>query len=184
MVRGNAWRMTVVIVSICISGFWIGARAQGFGDTSIPPRGGHGRIKIITKPEKVLAYLGGVNLGLTPIDTEFESGRHSLTLMLEGEELVRQRINIWPDSTTTIRRSLRMPYGTLVIKPDPVGINYQIFVDSQIVGDVNNTGVTTLNRIDAGTRTIGIFSGKRSKEYQVVVPAEQTVELNVELKDH
>ncbi len=178
--RHNAYRTTTLIF---LAVLWVGVEGQGGGDASIPPRGGHGRIKIITQPEKALAYLAGVKLGLTPIDTEFESGRHSLTLMLEGEELLRQRINIWPDSTTLIKKSLRMPYGTLVIKPNPMGVNYQIFVDSQIVGEVSNSGETTLNKVDAGTRLIGITSGKRSKEYQVVIPPEQTVELNVELKE-
>ena len=155
--------------------------AQDGSDTSVPPRGGHGRIKILTKPEKAQAYMGGVNLGLTPVDAEFESGRHTLTVMLDGEEIIHQRVNIWPDSTTTIDRTLRIPFGNLVIRPNQLGTNYQVFVDSQLVGEPSNNGIMTLRRLNVGLRTIRVVSGKHSGEYEVVIRPEQSVDLEVDL---
>ena len=58
---------------------------------SPPARGQNGSVSVVTTPEKAVVYLGGQKLGFSPVDTVFPSGRHSLTIMLNGEELVKER---------------------------------------------------------------------------------------------
>ena len=123
--------------------------------------------------------MGGIKLGSTPIDTTFESGRHTLTLILNGEELVRERINIWPDSTTQIEKNLAMPYGSLSVKTNPQHYDCTIFMDGEDVGSTHGAPLI-INKIRAGTRVFRISNGRRFKEYTLVIPSEKTVELMVD----
>ena len=148
---------------------------------SVPPRGKQGRIHIATNPPNATAYLGGENLGVTPIDTPFQTGRHTLTVILNGEELIRQRVNIWPDSTTVIEKGLVMPYGSLKITTDPIKCNCIVYIDSLDVGSTQGAPLT-INNIRSGSRAIRIVDGKRSKEYNVMIFGEKTAELFVDLK--
>jgi hypothetical protein len=169
----NIRRITALIL---FAGLWYGALAQEGSDAPPPPRGGYGRIKIVTTPPQAVAYMGGIKLGSTPIDTAFESGRHTLTLMLNGEELVRERINVWPDSTTLIEKSLAMPYGSLLVKTNPQRYDCTVFMDGEDVGSTRGAPLT-INKIRAGTRVFRVSNGRRFKEYTIVIPPEKTVEL-------
>ena len=149
-------------------------------DSSIPPRGKYGRIRILANPPAI-AYLGGENLGSTPVDTTVGSGRQTLTLMLNGEELVRQRVNIWPDSTLTFEKNLVMPYGSLLITTDPANCDCAIYLDSLDVGRTQGAPLT-INNIRSGTRMIKVVYGKKSRDYTVVIIPQKTVELFANLK--
>ena len=176
--------LSTMALTLCL-GFWSGvsadASAQADDGGDPPPRGGKGSIKIITTPEKASAFLGGVKLGNTPVDTAFESGRHTLTLMLNGEELVRERVNIWPNKVTTVEKKLLMPYGNLTLTTNPLNCNCRVTIDGEDVGGTKG-GVLTINRIEAGTRVVKVYYGKRSKEVNVDILAEETVELAVDFK--
>ncbi len=151
------------------------------GDEAVPPRGGKGTIKILTTPEKAQAFLGGVSLGKTPVDTSFETGRHTLTILLNGEELVKERVNIWANKTTLIEKTLKLPYGNLVVTPDPIRCNCRVFIDGEEVGTTKG-GVLTINHLEAGTRILKITNGKIHKEQNVDIVAEGTVEVTVSFK--
>ncbi len=147
----------------------------------VPPRGGEGHIRIETTPEKAAAYMDGVELGLTPVDTTFQSGRFTLTLLLNGEELVHERVNIWPGRDTLITKKLLMPYGSVVIHPDPLRWNYRVQVDGEDVGETRG-GVLTINKLDAGTRVIRLTYGRHSKEFTIDILPEKSVDLNADFK--
>jgi PEGA domain len=183
--RMNSW---ITALLICMSLPVIlraepSTAAQGSSDAddAVPPRGGQGTVKIITTPEKAVAYMDGVKLGLTPIDTSFQSGRYTLVIMLNGEELVHERVNIWPNKDTTIEKHLLMPYGSVAIKADPLKVNYHVYVDGEEVGTTKG-GVLTINKLEAGTRVIRLTNGKRSKEQNVDILPEQTIDLVVDFK--
>jgi hypothetical protein len=146
-----------------------------------PARGQMGSISVITTPEKAVVYLEGEKLGPTPIDTAFPSGRKSLTIMLNGEELVKERINICPGEKTVYEKTLLMPYGSVAIKTNPRNINAHVSVDGEDVGSTKG-GVLTINKLEAGTRVIKVSNGKRRKELSVNVLPEQTVDVNVDFK--
>ena len=146
-----------------------------------PARGGNGSVSVITTPEKAVVYLGGEKLGLSPVDTTFPTGRHSLTIMLNGEELVKERVNICPGEKTTIEKKLLMPYGSVAVKTNPLKMNAKVVVDGEEVGYTKG-GVLTINRLEAGTRVFKVTSGGKHREVSVNVLPEETVDLNVDFK--
>ena len=157
-------------------------RADCPQDSDNPPeRGGKGSVSVSTTPAKAVVYVGGIKLGPSPVDGEVPSGRHTLTIMLNGEELVNERINICDGQTTTTEKTLLMPYGNVAIKTNPLNINAKVSVDGEQVGSTGG-GVLTINRLEAGTRVIKVSHGRRSKEVTVDVLPEQTVELDINLK--
>ncbi len=146
-----------------------------------PARGQMGSVSVVTTPEKAMVYLNGDKLGPSPIDTAFTTGRFSLTIMLNGEELVKERINVCAGEKTTWEGELKMPYGSVAVKTNPLKINARVTVDGEEVGSTKG-GVLTINRLEAGTRVFKISNGKRHKEMSVNVLPEETVELNVDFK--
>ena len=148
-------------------------------DSAVPPRGQMGQVVIHTTPEKALVYLGGQKLGPTPIETDFETGRHTLTIMLNGEELVKERVNVWPGKTTTIEKTLKMPYGSVTVTTIPA--NASVSIDGEVVGNTSG-GPLTINHVESGTRIFKISSkGKRVKEIRVNVLPEEEVKVEVNL---
>jgi hypothetical protein len=146
-----------------------------------PARGQMGSVSVVTTPEKAMVYLDGDKLGPSPIDTAFRSGRFSLTIMLNGEELIKERINVCPGQKTEWTGVLKMPYGSVAIKTNPIKVNAKVTVDGEEVGYTKG-GILTINRLEAGTRVFKISSGKKHKEMSVNVLPEETVDLNVDLK--
>jgi hypothetical protein len=146
-----------------------------------PARGQMGSVSIITTPEKAVVYLNGDKLGLSPIDTAYPTGRFSLTIMLNGEELVKERVNVCAGEKTSWEGSLKMPYGSVAVKTNPLKINAVVYVDGEQVGTTKG-GVLTINRLEAGTRVFKITNGRRRKEMSVNVLPEETVDLNVDFK--
>lgn len=146
-----------------------------------PARGQTGSLAVVTTPEKAVVYMGGEKLGFSPVDTVFPTGRYSLTIMLNGEELVKQRVNICSGEKTTVEKKLLMPYGSVAIKTNPLKVNAKVIVDGEEVGYTKG-GVLTINRLEAGTRVFKISNGRRHREMSVNVLPEETVELNVDLK--
>jgi|GEM_PF-5870904 len=144
----------------------------------VPPKGGMGHINIKTKPAKAMVYLGGVKLGPSPVDTAFSSGRYTLTVMLNGEELVTKRINICPDKTTEIAKILKLPYGSIAIHTNPLKINAKVWVDGEQIGSTRG-GVLRVNNLEAGTRTLKLVNGGKVREVHVDVLAEETVDVDV-----
>jgi hypothetical protein len=146
-----------------------------------PARGQMGSVSVITTPEKAVVSLNGERLGITPVDTAYPTGRYSLIIMLNGEELVKERINVCAGEKTTWEGPLKMPYGSVAVKTNPLKINAVVYVDGEQVGTTKG-GVLTINRLEAGTRVFKITNGKRRKEMSVNVLPEETVDLNVDFK--
>jgi hypothetical protein len=100
---------------------------------------------------------------------------------LNGEELVRERDNVWPNKVTTVEKKLLMPYGNLTLTTNPLNCNCRVTIDGEDVGSTL-AGVLTNNRIEAGTRVVTGFYGKRAKEVNIDIQPEQTVDLAVDFK--
>ena len=172
-----------LVMALALPGLSLGeVKGNCSQDPDNPPaRGKMGSVSIQTTPEKAVVYLNGDKLGFSPIDTAYPSGRFSLTIMLNGEELVKERINICAGEKTTWEGSLKMPYGSVAVKTNPLNMNARVTVDGEEVGSTKG-GVLTINRLEAGTRVFSVSNGKRHKEISVNVLPEETVELNVDFK--
>ncbi len=148
-------------------------------EDAVPPRGGMGEVSIITDPPRAMVYLGGAKLGLSPVDTSFASGRHTLTIMYNGEELITERVNVWPDRKLVIERKLVTPYGsvTLTTKPEK---NVRVSIDGEPIGETEG-GPLRINNIEAGSRIFTVTRGKAKKQVEVKVIPEENVEVHVDL---
>ncbi|MDB5106987.1 MAG: hypothetical protein JWP91_4676 [Fibrobacteres bacterium] len=173
----------VMVLALSLPGVSLGETTGNCSqDPDNPPaRGQNGSVSVVTTPEKAVVYLGGQKLGLSPVDTVFPSGRHSLTIMLNGEELVKERVNICSGEKTTVTKELKMPYGSVAVKTNPLKMNARVTVDGEEVGSTKG-GILTINRLEAGTRIFKVSNGKHHKEVSVNVLPEETVELNVDFK--
>ena len=147
---------------------------------SPPARGQMGSVSVTTTPEKAVVYLGGNKLGPSPVDTAFSSGRHTLTIMLNGEELVNERVNVCAGQKTVINKELLLPYGSVTLTATPK-CNCRVTVDGEMIGSTGGTTLT-INKLEAGTRVFKISNGKRTKEMSVNVLPEQTVQLTVDFR--
>ncbi len=143
----------------------------------VPPRGGTGSIEVLTEPEKAIAYLGGQKLGKTPVEASFASGRYTLTILLDGEELVNERVNIWPGQKTTIEKKLVLPYGSIELTTIPSRCN--VLIDGEDATGTDGAPLT-INNVEAGVRLLKVSCGKKSKEVEVDVLGEQTVKVTVD----
>jgi hypothetical protein len=173
-----------LILALALPGFALAGEVTGNCDQSPdnpPARGQMGSISIVTTPEKAVVYLNGDKLGLSPIDTAYTTGRFSLTIMLNGEELVKKRINVCAGEKTTWEGDLKMPYGSVAVKTNPLNINARISVDGEEVGSTKG-GVLTINHLEAGTRVFKVSHGRKHKEMSVNVLPEETVDLDVDLR--
>lgn len=143
----------------------------------VPPRGEHGFVTITTTPAKATVYLGGNELGKTPLENvKVESGRHDLTIMLQGEELVSERVNIWPNQTTTLDRKLVLPYGSLHLKTIPAKI--KVNINGESVGETTSAPFI-VNKLETGTHLLKLTGKGKTKEMEVQIQGEDTTYLEI-----
>ena len=144
----------------------------------VPPRGKKGKVTITTTPAKATVYLGGVELGESPIENhEFKSGRHDLTIMLRGEELVRTRFNVWPDKNNTFDKKLVMPYGSIIVDVNKVA---KVYVDGEYMAQTEG-GPLTINNVEEGPHILKVQRGKKSRQQEIHVKGEDTVTVKLSL---
>ncbi|MBF0432696.1 MAG: PEGA domain-containing protein [Fibrobacteria bacterium] len=145
----------------------------------VPERGGTGSVTIITQPPKAHVYLDGEDLGFSPIENKsFRSGRFDLTIMLQGEDLVNERLNVWPGKLTTVDKDLKLPYGSIILETKPG--HTKVFIDEEDVGRTEG-GPLTINNVKAGSHIIKVKAGRRSKTVEVEVLPEDTTKIKVSL---
>ena len=146
-------------------------------EVKIPPRGQTGQVTITTNPSKATIYLGGTELGLSPIENlSFPSGRHDLTIILKGEELINERVNVWHNELTSINRKLVLPYGTIILTTKP---GYaRVYIDAEEVGRLTG-GPLTINNVEAGTHILKVTRKGRKKEKEVIIIGEDTTKIHI-----
>jgi hypothetical protein len=146
----------------------------------VPPRGKTGFIEVKTMPPKAMVYLDGEELGLSPIEKRsFRSGRFDFTVILNGEELIKERVNIWPDRTTSINKELVLPYGSVFLTTKPGYTT--VYIDGEEVGKTTG-GPLTINNVSAGTHILKVSARKKgSREVEVTVQGEDTVKVDISL---
>ena len=105
----------------------------------------------------------------------------ALAVRRQPRELIKERINVCAGQKTEWEGALKMPYGSVAVKTNPLNINARVSVDGEEVGSTKG-GVLTINRLEAGTRVFKITNGKKHKEMSVNVLPEETVDLNVDFK--
>lgn len=141
-----------------------------------PPRGGTGKVTIITDPPNSDVYLGGELLGKSPIENrDYPSGRHTLIIVDQGYELVNQRFNVWPNKVNTFSSATTIPKGHIEISTVPG--NCTIYVDGDNA-DKTDGAPLTVHNLDAGDHLIRAeCNNGRSAEKMVKVEGEKTIQV-------
>lgn len=145
-------------------------------DEEPPPRGGVGKVTIITDPPNSQVFLGGEDLGKSPIiEREFKSGRHTLVVVDQGFELVNERFNVWPNKVNTFGGKTVIPKGDIKITTNPG--KCVIYVDGDNA-DKTDGAPLTVHNLDAGDHMVRAeCSNRKSAEQLVKVEGEKTVEV-------
>lgn len=144
----------------------------------VPPRGGEGTVVVKTDPPGSIVYLGGEELGKTPLETKFRSGRHDLLVIDQGQELVSTRFNVWPDSVNAYKTETVMPFGHVQVTTVPSKCD--IYVDGDLA-DGTDGSYLTIRNLDEGSHTVKAVCGRKSKEVLVEVKGEETLKLTIDV---
>lgn len=144
-----------------------------------PPRGGEGTVTIITEPPNSDVFLGGENLGKSPIEKrKFKSGRYTLIVVDQGYELVNQRFNVWPDKDNVYNGKTTIPKGNIKVTTIPA--KCVIYVDGDNA-DKTDGAPLTVHNLNAGDHTVRAeCNNRRSAETLVTVKGEETVEITLD----
>lgn len=140
-----------------------------------PPRGQMGKVTIMTDPPGSQVFLGGEEIGKTPIvEKDFPSGRHTLVIIDQGYELVNQRFNVWPNKVNEFGGKTTIPKGHLKVSTKPA--KCIIYVDGD-QADMTDGAALTVRNLDAGDHMVRAECGRRSAEMLVTIKGEETSEI-------
>src|SRR5690554_963767 len=144
-----------------------------------PPRGGTGKVTIITDPPNSQVFLGGEELGKSPIiEREFKSGRHTLIVIDQDYELVNTRFNVWPNKLNTYDAKTVIPKGNIRVTTTPS--KCIIYVDGD-QSDQTDGSALTIRNLDAGDHLVRAeCSNRKSAEMLVNVEGETTKEIHLD----
>ncbi len=143
-------------------------------DAEFPSRGEEGTISITSDPTGSMVYLDAEELGKTPINMPFRSGRFDLIIMDQGIELVNTRFNVWANKENKYRAATKIPIGKIEVTTKPG--RCKIWLDAERAGHTDG-GTLTLHNIDAGTHVVLAKCGGRKKEQLVEVTGEETTKV-------
>ncbi len=150
-----------------------------FADEDPPPRGKPATITIITNPPGSQVFLGGEDLGKSPIvNKAVESGRQRVTVIDQGYELVNQRINVWPGKENKFEFGTTIPKGHIEITTIPS--KCRIFVDGELA-DMTDGAALTVHNLEAGDHMVRAeCGGKKNAEQLVTVEGEKTKKVTLD----
>ena len=144
-----------------------------------PERGDSGTLEVITRPSGAELYYADEYQGKTPLKLSVPSGRDDMSLVLNGWNLYKSRVNVWKGQTTTMNIELKLPLGTLQITTVPS--KAEITLDGRPIGSTQGAELN-VEHVPAGKHNLCAVNGGRSDCQAINVPAEDV--LKVQLKLH
>lgn len=154
--------------------------SQLFAEEPIPERGGEGTVTLDIKPAGSIVYLGGEEIGKTPIkNLKFRSGRHDLTVMDQGQELIATRFNVFPNKENVYEAKTTMPFG--VVEVTTVPSSCEVHVDGEHASGTAGAALK-IGRLDVGDHFIEVKCGRRKLSSIVTVEGEKTTKVKFNTK--
>jgi hypothetical protein len=144
-----------------------------------PERGGQGKLEIITRPSGAEVYYADEYRGKSPITIDASSGRDDLSIDLDGWNLFKSRVNVWPNQTTTLNLELKLPLGGLKITTNPG--KAAITLDGKAIGSTQGAELN-VGKVPAGKHTICGNAGGRSGCQAIEVPREDVLKVQLNLR--
>jgi hypothetical protein len=172
----NLNKIIILAILFLVSTVW--TQDESVDESAIPPRGGKGTITIETNPPGSMVYLGGVELGKTPIkNLEVSSGRQTLVVIDQGQELINERFNVWPNKNNEYKAKTVMPFGSIEITTTPGKCDIYLNGD---LADGTDGAELIINNVDAGDHMIKATCGRHSKEEMITVVGEQRTKIHID----
>ncbi|CAJ37272.1 hypothetical protein RCIX2146 [Methanocella arvoryzae MRE50] len=105
-----------------------------------------GNLNVITTPTGARVHIDDIDTGkLTPCNlSDITVGRHTVTLILDGYYNDTSDVNIEPDKTLLLNRTMQISTGTITI--DAMPADARIYLNDQYIG----TGIVNIPRAPAG----------------------------------
>lgn len=144
-----------------------------------PERGQPGKLEIITRPSGAEVYYADEYRGKTPIVIEATSGRDDLSLDLDGHNLYKSRVNVWPNKTTSLSIELKLPQGDIELTTNPGKAS--VTLDGRPIGSTQG-GPMTIRKVKDGGHILCATAGSKSGCQNVTVLREATVKVKLNLK--
>lgn len=144
-----------------------------------PERGQPGKLEIITRPSGAEVYYADEYRGKTPIVIDATSGRDDLSLDLDGHNLYKSRVNVWPNQTTTLNIELKLPQGDIELTTVPGKAS--ITLDGKPIGSTQG-GPLTIHKVKDGGHILCGSAGNKGGCQSVTVLREQTIKVKLTLK--
>lgn len=124
-----------------------------------------GELQIYSQPSGALVWLGGKDVGLTPLLlTDVEAGAQQVTLRLDGYEPFTTTVDVAPQQRSEVSGALIQRLGTLKILVKPWG---NIYIDSKLHKSESSIWYTT--QLPLGNHRVRIEHPTLGKWEQVVV---------------
>ncbi|MEN9309280.1 MAG: hypothetical protein RL173_3212 [Fibrobacterota bacterium] len=144
-----------------------------------PEKGQPGKLEIITRPSGAEVYYADEYRGKTPLVVDATSGRDDLSLDLDGHNLYKSRVNVWPNQTTTLNIELKLPLGDIELTTNPPKAS--ITLDGKPIGSTQGGPLTIRKVKDGGHVLCGSAGGKGGCE-TVQVQREATIKVKLNLR--
>lgn len=144
-----------------------------------PERGQPGKLEIITRPSGAEVYYADEYRGKTPIVIEATSGRDDLSLDLDGHNLFKSRVNVWPNKTTSLSIELKLPQGDIELTTIPGKAS--VTLDGRPIGSTQG-GPMTIRKVKDGGHILCATAGGKSGCQNVTVLREATIKVKLQLK--
>lgn len=144
-----------------------------------PERGGQGKLEINTRPSGAEVYYADEYRGKSPITIDASSGRDDLSIDLDGWNLYKSRVNVWPNQTTTLNLELKLPLGGLKVTTNPP--KAAITLDGKPIGSTQGAELN-VGKVPAGKHTLCGNAGGRSGCQNIEVPREDVLKVQLNLK--
>ena len=144
-----------------------------------PERGSPGKLEVNTRPSGAEVYYADEYRGKTPIVIEAMSGRDDLSLDLDGHNLFKSRVNVWPNSTTTLNIELKLPLGDIEVTTNPG--KAAITLDGKPIGSTQG-GPMTIRKVKDGGHVLCASAGGKGGCETVTVLREALVKVKLNLK--
>lgn len=144
-----------------------------------PERGQPGKLEIITRPSGAEVYYADEYRGKSPLVIDAMSGRDDLSLDLDGHNLYKSRVNVWPNTTTSLSIELKLPQGDVELTTVPGKAS--ITLDGKPIGSTQG-GPMTIRKVKDGGHILCGTAGNKSGCQSITVRREETIKVKLVLK--
>lgn len=144
-----------------------------------PERGQPGKLEIVTRPSGAEVYYADEYRGKSPIVIEAISGRDDLSLDLDGHNLYKSRVNVWPNTTTTLNIELKLPQGDIELTTVPGKAS--ITLDGKPISSTQG-GPLTIRKVKDGGHILCGSVGNKGGCINVTVKREETIKVKLTLR--